>query len=64
MFALAFAVAARLLGRSAGMPAYLIFLAFQIAAFVFGFLSLQAAVGKTAFIASAVMAVASAPFLA
>jgi len=53
-------VVAGLVGRNMDvMPAYLLFLGFQIAAFVLGIISRQEALGKAAYITSAVLAVAS-----
>ena len=54
---------ARLCGYDANMPAYLIFLGFQIGGFVLGIVSRQEALGKTAYITSAVMGGLSVVFL-
>jgi hypothetical protein len=50
---------AKLLGHDASMPAYLVFLGFQIAGFVMGIVSRQKVLGKTAYITSAVLALGS-----
>ncbi len=50
---------ARFLGHNADMPAYLVFLGFQIGAFVLGIVSRREILGKTAYITSAVFAAAS-----
>lgn len=57
-------VVAGLLDHNVGMAAYLVFLGFQVAAFVLGILSRQAILGKTAYITSAVLAVTSILFVA
>jgi hypothetical protein len=56
-------VAARLLHYNADMPAYLVFLGFQVAGFVLGIVSRQEVLGKTASITSAVLALGSILFL-
>jgi len=63
VLAVAIGMVARLLHHHADMPAYLIFLGFQIAAFVLGMVSRQDALGRTAAIASGILAVGSAVFL-
>ncbi len=63
VLAIAVGMLARLLQHNADMPAYLIFLGFQVAGFVLGIVSRQDALGKTAYITSAVLAVGSVLFL-
>ncbi len=50
---------ASLLHHNAYMPAYLIFLGFQVAGFVLGIVSRQEVLGKTAAITSALLAIGS-----
>lgn len=50
---------ARFYGYDADMPAYFIFLGFQIGGFVLGIVSRQEVLGKTAYITSAVAGVLS-----
>ncbi len=55
---------ANLLGRNVVMLAYLVFLAFQVAGLFQGIASRQQALGKTACVTSAVLAIGSVLFLA
>lgn len=57
LFAVSIGMIAKLLGHDARMPAYLIFMGFQIAGFVLGIISRQDVLGKTAYITSAILAV-------
>jgi uncharacterized membrane protein AbrB (regulator of aidB expression) len=59
LLALSIGMIAKLLGHDARMPAYLVFLSFQIAGFVMGIASRQEVLGKTAYITSAVLALGS-----
>jgi hypothetical protein len=63
LLALSIGMIAKLLGHDARMPAYLVFLSFQIAGFVMGIVSRQEVLGKTAYITSAILAVGSLALL-
>ena len=63
VFAISVGLVARLLHRNADMPAYLIFLGFQVAGFVLGILSRQTGLGKTAAVTSAVLTLVSVALL-
>ena len=63
LLAVSIGMIARLLEHDARMPAYFVFLGFQIAGFVLGIISRQEILGKTAYITSAVLAVGSILFL-
>ena len=51
-------------GYNASMPAYIIFLGFQVAAIVLGIVSRQTVMGKTAYITAAVLSVGSVGLIA
>ncbi len=59
VLALAIGMLARLAGYQANMPAYLLFLAFQVAAFVLGLVGRKTPLGKAAAITAAVLLVSS-----
>ena len=61
--AVAIGMLARALGTQAHMPAYFVFLGFQVAAFVLGRASKGDRFGKAACITSAVLAIGSILFL-
>ena len=63
LLAVAIGMIAHLLGQDARTPAYLVFLGFQVAGFVLGIVSRQEALGKAAYITSAVLAGGSLVFL-
>lgn len=63
VLAVAIGMVARLLHYNADMPAYLIFLGFQIAAFVLGIVSWNDILGKTAAITSGILAVGATVLL-
>lgn len=63
LLAVVIGMIARLLGYNADMPAYFVFLGFQIGAFVLGIASRQDVLGKTAYITSAILAVGSVLFV-
>ena len=64
ILAVAIGVSARLMNYNADVPAYLIFLGFQVAAFVVGILSRREPLGKAAFLTSAILGLGSAVLLA
>jgi len=63
ILAVAIGVLARLAGYRADMPAYLVFLAFQVAAMVLGLIAWRTPLGKAAAITSVVLAVSSLTLL-
>lgn len=63
VLAIAIGLAGRLVHHNADMPAYLIFLGFQIGGFVLGIVSRQEVLGRAAAITSAVLAVGSVVLL-
>ena len=63
VLAVAIGLLARLAGYRADMPAYLVFLAFQVAAIVLGLIARRTPLGKTAAITAAVLAVGSLTLL-
>jgi hypothetical protein len=63
LLAVSIGMIAKLLEHDARMPAYFVFLGFQVAGFILGLLSRQEILGKTAYITSAVLAVGSFLFL-
>lgn len=63
VLAVAVGMLSRLAGYNADMPAYLIFLGFQVAGFVLGIAARQESQGKAAALTSAILAAGSALFL-
>ena len=63
VLAVSIGMVAKLLGHDASMPAYFVFLGFQVAGFALGIVSRQEILGKTAYVTSAVLAIGSVVFL-
>ena len=59
VLAVTVALLARCIGHNAGMPAYLVFLAFQVAGLTLGLLARRTSLGKAAAITAGVLAVGS-----
>lgn len=64
VIAVAIGMLARLVGYHAVMPAYLVFLGFQVAGFILGVQSRQQVIGKTAYITALVLSVGSVLLIA
>jgi len=64
LLAVSIGMIANLLGHDARMPAYFVFLGFQVAGCVLGIMARQDILGKTAYITSSALALGSLLFMA